>query len=109
LIAETSGEAEYYIINPHIEKILTVVAKCESEAIHERWGDCDKSGIENEKHCKAYGILQFHQETFDWMTKLFHMTDLNRMNKEHQIKVGRRAFQSKKLSKHWTCWRKHYN
>lgn len=81
--------ASEFGVNP--EKALAV-AKCESNFKEDVYGD----------HGLAYGIYQFHVETFDRMAREFG-EPLNYFSTEDQIKLATWAF-SKGYQNHWTCW-----
>ncbi len=72
---------------------MRAVIQCESGYIHDVYGD----------HNKAYGLLQFHKNTFLWMSSL-EKEKLNYTNPEHQIKLFAWAL-STGLGKHWTCYK----
>ena len=111
LSARTSGEAEFFVENPEIEEMVISITKCESESLPDRWGDCDKTGIKNAKHCKALGIAQFHTKSFDWMKKLANMPELDRNKTADQLTLLRWVLlklPDDTLARHWTCYRKIY-
>lgn len=74
---------------------LYETAKCESNFRETAVGD---GGL-------AYGVMQFHEATFNWFKKLSGMTELEYRNSYDQVDLAVWAFQNN-LNSHWSCWRK---
>ena len=80
-----------------IKVIANKVIQCESEGRHNLWGDL------NYPH-HAYGILQFQQRTFIWLTKLSGKRALKWKNKENQVELFEWAIKNN-YGYLWTCYR----
>jgi len=74
-------------------EILIAVAKCESNLKHEGiYGDGGR----------AYGLMQFHEPTFEMFKAQAKMPELEYKNRSDQITLAAWAF-AHGLSSHWTC------
>lgn len=80
-----------------IENIVKKIIQCESEGKHNVWGD--KNYI-----YPAYGILQFQQRTFIWLSNISGKKDMKWKNKDHQIELLKWALQNGQGGL-WTCFR----
>lgn len=84
-----------------MEKIKVIANKvmgCESpDGEHDHWGDL------NYKY-KAYGILQFQQRTFIWLSNLSGKKNMKWKNKNHQIQLFEWAVKNN-YGYLWTCYR----
>lgn len=76
------------------EKLLLSVAYCESKYNEKAIGD----------NGKAYGIFQFHRQSFDRFKKELG-EDLDYSSAKDQAKLAAFAF-SKGYQHHWTCFEK---
>lgn len=77
--------------------LATEVAMCESSLRHDGvYGDGKK----------AYGLYQFHKQTFDLFKEKSGMKDLNYENMEDQTKLAMWAFKNG-YGSHWTCYKKY--
>lgn len=76
-------------------KLVVAVARCESELRTDVYGD----------HGLAYGIFQFHEETFNLFAREFHLEGLDYKNPEDSIKLAVLAFANGKED-HWSCYNK---
>jgi hypothetical protein len=86
------GIAALYKVSP---TVLSDVAMCESSVRHEGiYGDGGK----------AYGIMQFHQATFDWFKVKAGRPDFDRSIMSDQIELAAWAIKNG-LGHHWTCYR----
>lgn len=82
--------------NNYFDSLKFRIGCCESNNIHEgKWGD----------NGKAYGIYQFHQETFIWMAGLSGRPELKRKSKSDQEWLFDWALKNG-YEKHWTCYKK---
>lgn len=73
--------------------------QCESHGDDEAIGD----------HGKAYGLMQFHEDTFNWMKGLAikkgePFENLSYKDPESQIKLAAWAF-ANGFAKHWSCYK----
>ena len=75
---------------------MLATLQCESELKHDAHGD---NGL-------AYGIAQFHEETFNWFKVEAGMPELDYRSKENQIELMAWAF-ANDYAPHWSCWRKY--
>ena len=76
--------------------ILISIAECESSMRHEGiYGD---SGL-------AYGLMQFHEETFNEFKRRAGMEDLEYRNMADQVKLTAWALKNG-LGEHWSCYRR---
>lgn len=71
------------------------VARCESEFKSTAIGDGGR----------AYGVFQFHEQTFREFAKQFGNETLEYKNPEHSIQLAMWALANGK-GNHWTCYRK---
>jgi hypothetical protein len=105
VVAYAGESKENVPINDSVDPVVHEILKCESEFIHEKnWGDCDGSGIKNEKHCQAFGWAQFHKNTFLWMKELAGMPELKWKSKKDQLWLLKWALRNN-LGRHWTCYK----
>jgi hypothetical protein len=105
VVGYASESKESITVNDPIEQTAYKIILCESGGQHEGvWGDCDKSGIKNGKHCKAYGWAQFHKGTFNYMKKIFDMPNAKRESKVDQWKILNEALK-RNLGGNWTCYK----
>lgn len=88
-IIPTISEEEKYF-----DQLTEDIIKCESQGIENAIGD---GGL-------AYGVAQFHRETFNWMCKLSGK-NLNYYNAQHQKELLRWALENG-YQRHWTCYSK---
>ena len=79
------------------EVVVKKIIQCESEGKHDVWGD--KNYI-----YPAYGILQFQQRTFYWLSSISGKKNLKWKNKDHQIELLKWALQNGQ-GELWTCYR----
>jgi hypothetical protein len=87
--APTISEEEKYF-----DQLTEDIIKCESSGIENAVGD---GGL-------AYGVAQFHRETFNWMCKLSGK-NLNYYNAQDQKELLRWALENG-YQRHWTCYSK---
>lgn len=90
-IVQICDSAERHKVDPDV---LIALAQCESSLRHEGvYGD---SGL-------AYGIMQFHEPTFEMFKKEAGMPDLEYKGMADQIELAAWALQNG-LGSHWTCF-----
>ena len=87
--------AKQYEVEP---AILVEVSRCESNFKHDVYGD----------RGKAYGIMQFWENTFNQFKKEANLEHLEYKNLKDQAQLAAWAF-SKGYQNHWTCYRKVVN
>ena len=97
-----NGDGDIIYRDPIIEAKIIQIVKCESGKNPYQWGDCDKSGIKNGNHCKAWGVAQFHKGTFYEMTAKMGFSWGRWESMDNQITVLRWAIEHG-YSYHWTC------
>jgi len=78
----------------YFDQLTEDIIKCESSGIENAVGD---GGL-------AYGVAQFHRETFNWMCKLSGK-NLNYYNAQDQKELLRWALEAG-YQRHWTCYAK---
>ncbi len=79
-----------------LEQITALVAFCESSNRHTGlWGD---EGL-------AYGKFQFHERTFNWLSDISNIDNLNWKDKYHQRLLFQWAVENS-WGHLWTCYRK---
>ncbi|MES2953505.1 MAG: transglycosylase SLT domain-containing protein [Patescibacteria group bacterium] len=81
--------AKRYGVDP---KHAVAVAQCESELRPDVYGD----------HGLAYGIYQFHEQTFTLFAREFKLSGLDYTDPEDSIQLAMIAFANGKEG-HWTC------
>ena len=84
---------------PYVEVLASKIMDCESGNDHfvcEKGGYCD-NGL-------AYGIAQFHEDTFYWMAGLVGLQNADWKNQNHQEYLLRWAIINKLAKQHWTCY-----
>jgi hypothetical protein len=91
--------------------MLTQIVWHESRGNPNVWGDCDKSGIKNGKHCKAFGITQYWRESFYRHAKLANLEHPDWKDTQDQLFLLRWALKTDvKYAREWTgykalfCW-----
>ena len=57
-------------------------------------GDCDDTGIEDIKHCKAFGITQYHKQTFYHHARLAKLHHAEWASSEDQLYLLRWALET---------------
>ena len=110
LSAKVSGEAIFFVENPEIEAMVVKITKCESESLPDRWGDCDRTGIKNERHCHAFGVAQFWKSTFYRHAKLANLEHPEWKSTKDQLTLLRWALrpENKIYAREWSCYHKIY-
>ena len=97
-------ETATYVAERAIEQgvnpaLIVAVGICESDLRHKGvWGD----------NFKAYGIFQFWEKTFNWMSKQSSGSVLDWKSFEDQVDVAIWAFKNGYRS-HWTCAKMYKN
>lgn len=94
VIRQSAFYCNYGSQEEKIERILNKLIQCESGGNANAIGD---NGL-------AFGILQYHKETFDLFKKSADMEWLEYENPEHQIILTRWALKNN-LGHHWTCYK----
>lgn len=99
LLKKNTNPLEVITKIAHAEQISPVVliklARCESSMRHDGvYGD----------HGLAYGLMQFHEETFDEFKARAGMPELQYRNMADQVKLTAWALKSG-LGYHWSCYR----
>lgn len=84
------------------------IINCESGGQEGKWGDCDDTGIEDEFHCKAFGVAQFWEETFIRHARLAKLEHADRESTQDQLTLLRWALQPghEGYAREWSCWRR---
>jgi len=80
-----------------LASLMDRVIDCESKWRTDVWGDLDKP-------YPAYGIAQFQERTFLWMSEEAGFEGLEWKNPYDQIKIMKWAFENG-YEHHWSCWR----
>ncbi len=84
--------ARRYGVDP---KLAVAVAQCESELRTDVYGD----------HGLAYGIYQFHENTFNLFAREFKLSGMRYSDPEDSIQLAMISLANGK-GDHWSCYRK---
>jgi len=94
LVAFLLPSVSFAINQKTLDKLTTDVIECESSGRTTVYGDDGD----------AFGILQFHQKTFNWLKKKSGMKNLKRSSPIDQIKLFQWAVRHG-YGGLWTCYR----
>lgn len=86
-----------HIKKQKIETIVKKVIQCESEGVHNVWGDLNL-------RYPVYGIAQMQYRTFLWLEKISGKKNMKWKNKDHQIELLKWALQNGQGGL-WSCFK----
>ena len=82
--------------NKDIEGMVVQIVMCESGGRPDAVGD----------NGKAYGLTQYHSQTFYLHAKRAGLANANWKNNQHQLTLLRWCLTEGNCGKEWTCWRR---